>query len=56
MNFRIKSEIIRQQFISFLQERTPEERLWLINNIGNFFCEECGEEIADCLCDSEKQD
>jgi hypothetical protein len=54
MNLRIKSEHIRHEFITFLENRTPEERLWLINNIGNYFCLECGEEVSNCLCIDEQ--
>ena len=53
MNLREQQQIILNEFISFLEDKTPNERLWLINNIGNHFCDQCGEDIADCLCNNE---
>jgi hypothetical protein len=50
MKSRFESELIREEFISFLSKQSPDVREWLINNISNFFCEECFEEISDCLC------
>ena len=50
MNLREQQNIILNEFISFLEDKKPQERLWLLNNFHNHFCDQCGEDIADCLC------
>lgn len=44
------SRILLQRFIGFMEEWSPDERLWLIHQFTEYFCEECGEEILNCLC------
>ncbi len=48
------SIVLLKRFISFMEELSPNERLWLIDQFNNFFCDTCGDEISNCVCQNDE--
>lgn len=50
-----REEIVNQvlkEIISVLQQIDPQERLWVIDKLPNYFCDKCGDNIEDCKHDN----
>jgi len=53
MNAYQDSIILLKKFICFMEELSPNERLWLIDQFNKYFCDRCGDEVSNCLCNDE---
>ena len=45
-----KTVFLLKNFLDYLYECSPDERLWLIDQFNEYFCTRCGEENDTCLC------
>ena len=43
---------VLKEIISVLQQIDPQERLWVIDKLPNYFCDKCGDNIEDCKHDN----
>ncbi len=52
---RLRNEIVNhvlKEVLLILQQIEPDERLWLIDKLPQYFCPECGDNVEDCEHDN----
>jgi hypothetical protein len=49
-----REQDILRPFLDFISYLTSEERIWLIDQFGEYYCTKCGEDLAESFeCNEE---